>query len=60
MEPSQIDPSGAKFLCTDIEYFTPRRGEYGSRPKSVKKIAALLQFLAFGPADHIFGVLRGE
>ena len=38
----------------------PRRGQYGRRPKSVKKIAALLQFLAFGAADHNFGVLRGE
>ena len=44
----------------DVEDFRPRRGQYGRRPKSVKKIAALLQFLAFGPADHIFGVLRGE
>ena len=26
----------------------------------MKKIAALLQFLAFGVADHLFGVLRGE
>ena len=26
----------------------------------MKKIAALLQFLAFGPADHLFGVLRGK
>ena len=40
--------------------FWPRRGQYGRRAKSVKKIAALLQFLAFGAADHPFGVLRGE
>ena len=26
----------------------------------MKKIAALLQFLAFGPTDHLFGVLRGK
>ena len=43
-----------------VEEFRPRRGQYGRRAKSVKKIAALLQFLAFGPADHNFGVLRGE
>ena len=40
--------------------FRPQRGQSGRRPKSVKKIAALLQFLAFGAADHIFGVPRGE
>ena len=38
----------------------PRRGQYGEEPKSVKKNAALLHFLAFGAFDHIFGVLRGE
>ena len=38
----------------------PRRGQYGRRPKSVKKIAALLQFLVFSLTDHLFGVLRGE
>ena len=43
-----------------IEEFRPRRGQYGEGPKSVKKIAVLLQFLAFGAADHSFGVLRGE
>ena len=42
------------------EEFRPRRGQYGEERKSVKKNAALLLFLAFGPADHIFGVLRGE
>ena len=43
-----------------VEDFRPRRGQSGRRPKSVKKIAALLQFLAFGTADHNFGVPRGE
>ena len=43
-----------------VEESRPRRGQYGERTKSVKKIAALLQFLAFLPADHTFGVLRGE
>ena len=43
-----------------VEESRPRRGQYGRRPKSVKKIAALLQFLAFGAADHNFGVPRGE
>ena len=57
---SPSGPSGAKFLYKGGEYFRPRRGQYGRRPKSVKKIAALLQFLAFGAADHSFGVLRGE
>ena len=42
------------------EEFWPRRGQYGERAKSVKKIAALLQFLAFSPFDHLFGVPRGE
>ena len=42
------------------EDFRPRRGQYGERAKSVKKIAALLQFLAFSPFDHLFGVPRGE
>ena len=42
------------------EEFRPRRGQYGERAKSVKKNAALLHFLAFGAADHLFGVLRGE
>ena len=42
-----------------VEDFRPRRGQYGRRWKSVKKIAALLQFLAFLPADHNFGVPRG-
>ena len=42
------------------EEFRPRRGQYGEEPKSVKKNAALLHFLAFGSFDHIFGVLRGE
>ncbi len=58
--PSPSGPSGAKFLYKGGEYFRPRRGQYGRRPKSVKKIAALLQFLAFGAADYSFGVLRGE
>ena len=40
--------------------FRPRRGQYGEGPKSVKKNAALLHFLAFSPFDHNFGVLRGE
>ncbi len=44
----------------DVEEFRPRRGQYGRWPKSVKKIAALLQFLAFWTADHLFGVPRGE
>ena len=43
-----------------VETFWPRRGQNGKREKTVKKIAALLQFLAFGAADHPFGVLRGE
>ena len=43
-----------------VEESRPRRGQSGRRPKSVKKIAALLQFLAFGVADHRFGVPRGE
>ena len=38
----------------------PQRGQYGEGPKSVKKNAALLHFLAFGFFDHIIGVLRGE
>ena len=42
------------------EEFRPRRGQYGERAKSVKKNAALLHFLAFGPFDHNFGVPRGE
>ena len=42
------------------EDFRPRRGQYGEEPKSVKKNAALLHFLAFGAPDHNFGVLRGE
>ena len=42
------------------EEFRPRRGQYGEEPKSVKKNAALLHFLAFGSFDHNFGVLRGE
>ena len=42
------------------EDFRPRRGQYGKRKKSVKKNAALLQFLAFSPFDHLFGVPRGE
>ena len=40
--------------------FWPRRGPDGERAKSVKKNAALLHFLAFGPLDHNFGVPRGE
>ena len=44
----------------DIEEFRPRRGQYGEGPKSVKKNAALLHFLAFEAFDHLFGVLRGE
>ena len=40
--------------------FRPRRGQYGERAKSVKKNAAPLHFLAFGPFDHNFGVPRGE
>ena len=35
-------------------------GSNGEGSKSVKKNAALLHFLAFGPFDHLFGVLRGE
>ena len=35
------------------------RGQYGEGFKSVKKNAALLHFLAFGPFDHPFGVPRG-
>ena len=35
-------------------------GSIGERFKSVKKNAALLHFLAFGPFDHLFGVLRGK
>ena len=35
-------------------------GSIGEGVKSVKKNAALLHFLAFGPFDHIIGVLRGE
>ena len=38
----------------------PRKGANGEGSKSVKKNAALLHFLAFGPFDHIIGVLRGE
>ena len=38
----------------------PRKGANGEGSKSVKKNAALLHFLAFGPFDHLFGVLRGE
>ncbi len=40
--------------------FWPRRGQYEEGPKSVKKNAALLHFLAFGAFDLLFGVLRGE
>ena len=45
---------------------SPRRvvlapeGSIGEGFKSVKKNAALLHFLAFGPFDHLIGVLRGE
>ena len=45
---------------------SPRRvvlapeGAIGEGFKSVKKNAALLHFLAFGPFDHLIGVLRGE
>ena len=35
-------------------------GSNGEGSKSVKKNAALLHFLAFGPFDHLIGVLRGE
>ena len=40
--------------------FRPRRGQCGGRRESVKKNAALLHFLAFSLADHLFGVPRGE
>ena len=65
-----IAPQVAAHLCgpmTSIgpysmgaEEFRPRRGQYGERAKSVKKIAALLQFLVFSLTDHNFGVPRGE
>ena len=67
--PSVTAPLGGEPLRADDEHrplqkrcrgFRPRRGQYGRWPKSVKKIAALLQFLAFWTADHPFGVLRGE
>ena len=35
-------------------------GSNGEGSKSVKKNAALLHFLAFGPFDHLFGVPRGR
>ena len=65
-----IAPQVAAHLCgpmtsidpysMGVEEFRPRRGQYGEEPKSVKKNAALLHFLAFGFFDHIFGVPRGR
>ena len=65
-----IAPQVAAHLCgpmtsigpysMGVEEFRPRRGQYGEEPKSVKKNAALLHFLAFGFFDHLFGVPRGE
>ena len=52
---SQGEPSS-----TPIEFILAPEGPDGERGKSVKKNAALLHFLAFGPFDHIIGVLRGE
>ena len=45
---------------TPIEFILAPEGSNGEGFKSVKKNAALLHFLAFGPFDHLIGVLRGE
>ena len=62
--PRNVRPSGPMTSIAPYsmgaEEFRPRRGQYGEEPKSVKKNAALLHFLAFGSFDHNFGVLRGE
>ena len=45
---------------TPVEFILAPEGSNGEGPKSVKKNAALLHFLAFGPFDHLFGVPRGR
>ena len=57
---SQLPLHKGALNSTPVEFILAPEGSIGEGSKSVKKRAALLHVLAFGPLDHLFGVLMGE